>query len=380
MKTQPDPTLITLAGLVARSQDPDAVPPADWPAIITAALGHGLGPMLLWAVKQRAPDRVMEPLWTPLLTVARETATRHVWLESAQIQVNEALAAAAIPALWLKGIALARTVYPQPALRPMIDLDVLVPYNQRQEALAILLSQGYQRMVDEGPFFAGSAPLQEKLTHHYPLQHAGPPHITLELHYRFLRSWLAPEQLDWFWERAQRQDSGLVIPAPEAHLLYLCAHAILQHGESQIGLLHFFDLHSLVTQAALDWESVLSKAVALGWTYAVERALTLAAGYFATPVPPGVLHEMNRRRPPAEQAALVGAGGQQGQALHLLARASWSERLRLLPRLIVPSRAYMRRQHGIPPGGLLWPAYLRRWRRQTGSLLAWIRNRLRANS
>ncbi|MER3458636.1 MAG: hypothetical protein C4309_08450, partial [Chloroflexota bacterium] len=54
-----------------------------------------------------------------------------------------ALEAASIPAIVLKGPALALTIYPDPALRVIGDLDLLVRREQVEQAMAALHSLGY---------------------------------------------------------------------------------------------------------------------------------------------------------------------------------------------------------------------------------------------
>jgi hypothetical protein len=56
--------------------------------------------------------------------------------------VVDALHAAGIPALLLKGAALVETVYPDPAQREMLDLDILVPGEQLDEASSVLTPLG----------------------------------------------------------------------------------------------------------------------------------------------------------------------------------------------------------------------------------------------
>ena len=57
--------------------------------------------------------------------------------------VLDALDAAGIPALVLKGAALAHLVYPSPTLRPMCDVDLLVPPHLADEAWSVLRRDGF---------------------------------------------------------------------------------------------------------------------------------------------------------------------------------------------------------------------------------------------
>ena len=81
--------------------------------------------------------------WSSLISTARKTAAKFTLLYKAQVQFNTALKYTSIPKIWLKSIALARTVYPQPCLRPMRDLYVLVPFDQRKLALHFTYITGF---------------------------------------------------------------------------------------------------------------------------------------------------------------------------------------------------------------------------------------------
>src|SRR5262249_11472497 len=72
------------------------------------------------------------------LTLASSARTRH-----ALDAVLDAAAAEGVPALPLKGPLLAFTVYPDPALRPMGDVDVAVPPGAAHAVAARLRNAGY---------------------------------------------------------------------------------------------------------------------------------------------------------------------------------------------------------------------------------------------
>ena len=70
-----------------------------------------------------------------------EHSARLAWLRD----VLGVLAAAGIDALVLKGVALALTAYPAPELRPMVDVDLLVPGAQLGDALLALDTAGWSQ-------------------------------------------------------------------------------------------------------------------------------------------------------------------------------------------------------------------------------------------
>jgi hypothetical protein len=354
----------TLAALVAGRQDPHALPADQVAALLPLAQRHGLGPMLLWTVQQAGIDPAAPP-WTPLITAGRRQKLRYLLAVSSHQAIRAALDAAGIPSLWLKGFALAHTIYPRPDLRPMLDLDVLVPFDSRQEALAAVNAAGYRADVPE------QFPGYDDLLHHYELHGNVKDLVKLELHFRLIGlgdSLLAPAELEWFWGQAQSvawEDLRFLALAPEAHLLYLCAHAILHHGETDFQLRRYLDLHLLVTQTpALDWTLVVERAMKLRWTYAVERALGYAQEYFATVLPKGLLKELQRRRPRGERIALATRRQPTNHWEDLvknLRMLSGSARWRLLLGTFFPSAAYLRDHYQVDADWKLPFFYVRRW-------------------
>ena len=97
---------------------------------------EGLGPMLYWSLKRAGINATDEATFEPLAASGRQAGIHYALLNNYRAQIDAALRESGIPTLWLKGIALAHTVYPQPWTRPMVDLDLLVPYKLKEAALA----------------------------------------------------------------------------------------------------------------------------------------------------------------------------------------------------------------------------------------------------
>lgn len=366
-------TVRTLAAVVVECTPALSVSTAgEKTSLVATALDHGLGPMLLWALERQGVD-TSDPVWSPLITATRHSTIYYMLAVASQKQINVALSQAGIPAVWFKGVDLARTVYAKPPLRPMGDIDLLVPYELRKSALAVVESLGYH--LEEADLFEGA----HDLIHHYHLRGNVADAVRVELHFRLFSysdRLLPLEQLDWFWQHTRpwaEGDTTYTFLQPEAHLLYLCAHAVLQHGEAEFRLLRYLDLHQLLTQSpTFDWEMVVDQAVVLGWTYAVERALSLTQRLFATPLPEDLLETLRRRRPAHEDMAIVTdrqARGTRWDGIQAhFATMSWSARVRLAWRLAVPPTAYMRWRYNVQDDWKLPLVYLYRWADVAGEI------------
>lgn len=115
---------------------------ADWRGLPALAEAHGMAPLLythLNAAGISIPSPVKRELQGLYL---RHRRTSQVQMRVLR-DVLAACAGAGIQALVIKGAALAHLVYPEPALRPMSDLDLLVPASALGRAQELLAGLGF---------------------------------------------------------------------------------------------------------------------------------------------------------------------------------------------------------------------------------------------
>jgi hypothetical protein len=115
---------------------------SDWRSLPAQAETHGLTPLLythLQAADIPIPNSIKEQLQTRTMQHSHANRVRAKTLA----EVLDAFQSAGIDTLVLKGAALAHLVYPQPGLRPMRDVDVLVSRSQARQAQALLAELGF---------------------------------------------------------------------------------------------------------------------------------------------------------------------------------------------------------------------------------------------
>ena len=189
----------------------------------------------------------------------------------------------------LKGAALAETVWKNIALRPMADMDLLVPRDDLREAERTLLRNGYA--PDRGAPPPGSSWDQY---HHLPYCRSD-PHLTVEIHHNIVhprRVYPLEFDVGKFWERAQvAQIAGVDthVLSPEDTILHLCLHQCTY--DPFVGKIkNLLDVAKVIDfyGARLRWDLILTEA---GRTRAAKFAyytLLFAATALAARVEPEV--------------------------------------------------------------------------------------------
>jgi hypothetical protein len=282
----------------------------------------------------------------------------------------------------LKGADLALTVYPSFALRPMCDLDLLVHRGSMEEGLRRLGRLGYRKAMPE------VASGHDRITGHATCLYGGAHDcVTVELHWGLVagdHDWRSPN-LDWFWKQAEewkREGFGCIsigseagseteLPAsffhlkPTAHMLYLAAHLMFQHGGTR--LLWYYDLHLLVSRYRdqMDWEEILRWARQFRWTAPLHAALKGVRDRFQTPLPDGFLDDLAKEPDPQAQSLLKHlseSARPRGERIwNEMMRLSWRARLCFAWNHFFPSRAYVSWRYK-PRPDWLWPlCYPYRW-------------------
>lgn len=131
-----------LASTVAELDEP------DWDALLGMARQHRLGPLLHWRLtRERAELPVPQPVRDKLAKSFKAATLRSLVLQRELLQVHRILDKSGIAYAALKGAYLAFHAYPHPALRPLRDLDILVPEDRVFSAYRALIEGGVRRSI-----------------------------------------------------------------------------------------------------------------------------------------------------------------------------------------------------------------------------------------
>lgn len=189
------------------------------------------------------------------------------------------LQAEGIPFLVLKGAALNAALYPEPGMRPMVDVDVLIRPADAARAHAALTATGCRPGPDlvRPDFFPRYHYEREYLTSH-------PPPVKIDLHVRPFRplrfARTVPDDALWAEPEIIRL-GGLEVRIPNAEnmLIHLAVHAAC-HGLRE--LRWQYDIQCWIDRFGdrIDWDRVAYKCRCWRLTLPFRRALESVAALF----------------------------------------------------------------------------------------------------
>lgn len=312
-------------------------PPGDPDGLIEAALHHGVGG---YALEAAAAGRLPLP---PASSRRLADAQGRRLLRSALLRRELAGVARVLEAacgcspILLKGPAVADRFYPDPRLRPFVDLDLLVPRDALAAGVAGLRAQGLEPLEEFRPGYA------ERHGHDVHLvRRAGGPAIDVELHWRMgdddAAAGFSYALLDAAALEIDVAGSPVHVPAVEHQLLGLAIH-LLSDRAKRLGWVQ--DLRLVAGGASGEqWDAAFAVSDELGLSWVLHRALDYCAHHLGfgrrRPRPPGPPPPWGPLR--AVEALDVRASPHVGRLVSL----PWRERPSYLRAVLIPTREGLR--------------------------------------
>jgi hypothetical protein len=277
-----------------------SVPPPSAEVIELAHSEDIIAP--LYTALQQAHSSIPDPVWA---------AVQHAYYQAISIGalhikdiecIMTALLGEGVPALLLKGAALAKTLYQDVALRTTGDIDLVVLPQYLPACQRLLRQLGY--VASRAELTAGA---QFAYGSEQAFIHPETGHTAVELHWHLLDVpyYLQNVPMDWFWSRTETIEIAgypVQILSAEANLLYLPAHLALHHRFH--GLRWFLDLALLVHKHrdSLDWDMVIAAAQEFELLLVLRETLDRLAGYWPSLPLDGPRHQLEALQPtPFEQ-------------------------------------------------------------------------------
>jgi hypothetical protein len=222
-------------------------------------------------------------------------------------------------ALLLKGAAWATLFYPNAGLRPMRDLDVLIPFAEAERTLAGLTKLGWR--ATETPHIPLSRSMLQ-IAHARALSH---PHgLEVDLHWHVLHTGLEADADTDFWHAARPLHwSGVDTRTlhPGDHFLHICA--LGAEWDDWLPVRWVADaVLCLRAQPAFDWDRFCAQVERHRLALQMQNTLPYLQHEFAAPIPDSVIERIGRLRATATDHRLF-AGGQQAPAVKSVGFKIW---------------------------------------------------------
>ncbi len=240
-----------------------------WPTLISLTAFERAEPQVFRLLRAAPVGAVPEDVMQVMQGMYRVAVFRGDELADAAGMAADALTAARLPVLWLKGAALAMQHRDGFSVRSMGDLDVLVSSGDLAAARAVLRTAGWRDGVDEESY----------LGHHHDAPMFWRGGIRLELHTDLFppgNPFTAASGADWLAKGVSvRWNERTVQVLPSAwHVVHASVHWAWNH-EGAVGTWQYLhDLPRLTagwTVASGEWQAVaaqarwLSATVPVGW-------------------------------------------------------------------------------------------------------------------
>jgi len=347
--------------------------------LFDAALEHRVHLLLAWRLRQDSAAAVPCPV--PTRQLFEEALRAEVAIEQLRRRelhgVLDALSVAGVEPLVFKGAALAFTHYPDPALRPCLDTDLLVRAAEVPDAARALERLGYRAALSiTGELLNSPRPAEQVVRFKASSQIAYARSDGFGLHHECDLHWQPsiPHVFAPVLPRDALDRDAVAVPelGPHArtfgavHALALaCIHRVAHHHGTE-HLLWLYDIHLIVERLSpADADAFAHLAAGSRISGVCLAGLAEAARRFDTRVPERCvarLRDDNARDPAAPSAAYLRPRLRKVDVLRadLAALDRWRDQVALVRDHLFPPRSYIERTYDVSTPALLPLLYARR--------------------
>jgi hypothetical protein len=251
-------------------------------------LDAGSQRLLPLAYRTLSREAVPASALAELRPVYQRTWARNQALFRATTPVLRALRDAGIPLMLLKGAALTLAHYRDHGVRPMADLDVMVPTTDAERAIGVLEGRGFT------PALAMTAN-RRRTCHGFLFRNPGGH--TVDLHWHLLLESLRPDADAEFWACARTgtvADVEVKVLDPAHQLFHACAHGLRRNPVPPLRWVA--DAMAVITHPVepIEWSRLVAAAERHGMALPVREALRYLARAVDAPGPADVIARLER--------------------------------------------------------------------------------------
>ncbi len=335
----------------------------DWPLLVKTADHHGLAPLVFASLKKSGLSSVgpKSEIATLRMAYVRTSVANHQAFQELSFLVDR-FEREKIPLIILKGGALGVTIYPDIALRPMGDLDLLITPDAVERATLALIKQGYVAYAEMADGFANRFSVAQT----FFKKGNRPSQIDLHWHAFTTPYYFERIPVEWFRRRTMEisiNNRRAFAFSPTAQLLHLSAHYMMHSYQR---LIWSYDLALLVARyyGQIDWEDIIESAAEFGLSQVLYEALSEVRERWGVRVPVASYERLLTIQMPWRGRMIFAATNKLSDAeldvLKGLGLKGTRRKSAYWLRVMFPSRGYMQTRYQINNRGLMPLYYLRR--------------------
>lgn len=203
-------------------------------------------------------------------------------------EVADAFRSRSIPTMALKGAALLVQYYRDLGVRPMADVDFLVPRARADEAITLLQTSGWS---------AGSANVDRAIRSQHSGNFVDARGYGCDLHWQIAPELVLPGSIeqsdDSFWEASAALDLGgttVRVLHPSDQLLHVCLHGARAGGSLRwpVDAMTILD----VIGEEFDWARLIDQAIRRRASFRMRRILSYLSTRFRARVPSSTMAQL----------------------------------------------------------------------------------------
>ncbi|UHD17149.1 nucleotidyltransferase domain-containing protein [Thiocapsa bogorovii] len=271
----------------------------DWDLLLTLGEHHDLLPLLFSGLEHAPPEFLPQSLLPLLRDHFQANHLRNRLALQCFLSAESALAETGVPALVLKGLALATTVYEHLAARQFGDVDLLIPENKVVQARYVLERLDYRPVYPPNMLrdlnIQQLTPSQERIysAYYHELTLQSPDALfQLDMHWALVpQHFPIISDCKAIWQDAARatcDGRSIATLSAEHQIIHTCIHATKDRWRKLkwvVDLDRIVRADSRLGRAPLDWERLVWYAKTWRARRMVITGLGLAERLLATPIP-----------------------------------------------------------------------------------------------
>lgn len=340
---------------------------SQWHELIRILNSHRALPLIYWQIMHipsasRPPQEIVDTLRMNFF----ESRFLYLLVDKQIRELVGSFDKADIRIIFLKGSALARTVYPDPATRPGSDIDILVLPDDLHRSRNIMERLGYT--CDTKYFDISKNWYCEEIFVHK--DHAR-NYLPVEIHWHLFNfSMIRSASEDRFFDRSVKikvPGFSFNVLNPVDTIIHVSMHIGLSHNRD-IRLIWIYDIFLLCRDLGLDdWKTLQKRSVEYGARISLERSLMMAQYWTGLKIPPEFADFTSWPDPTKNEALAISyvTQGANNPVSRLKLRwpksASALEKIEILFYLIFPPAEGTIKKYGFRGHVLIIVSHVKRW-------------------